>query len=413
MSTEDQAAMQDPDDREFDSLLRQSLELQSKTSIAAESSPECLDAETLAAWSDGALPRDQARAVESHAAGCARCQAMLAAFARAEPSSVEPLVQPRATETPARSAWTFWQRWKIGWLVPIAATAAALAIWVATPSPPAVEESKDASAPGMSVPTKSAAPVEQPSSAALSDAGKPAPAGAVASAAPSVNLDATAASRGMTVAQSAGTLEKAERADETAPARGADLERARQAASPSAANVESAASDALVKLEARSAAGRPATPPVPVAEAPALTANAAAAPLRSEADRRAAGAAGEAEAFEIPAPDAVHRWRLRRGGFIEYSETAGREWTAAVVPGGSGAVIVTGAAPSGRVCWLVGRRGTVLLTTDGATFRRLAFPEGVDLTMIQAADGRRATVSTADGRTFTTADGGASWAPQP
>ena len=61
-----------------------------------------------------------------------------------------------------------------------------------------------------------------------------------------------------------------------------------------------------------------------------------------------------------------------------------------------------GAAPAARVCWLVGARGVVLLTTDGATWRRIAFPEPVDLVAVQAADAAHATVITATGRRFST-----------
>jgi photosystem II stability/assembly factor-like uncharacterized protein len=39
----------------------------------------------------------------------------------------------------------------------------------------------------------------------------------------------------------------------------------------------------------------------------------------------------------------------------------------------------------------------------------VAFPEAVDLSAIRATDERRASVSTADGRTFSTTDGGSTW----
>jgi photosystem II stability/assembly factor-like uncharacterized protein len=71
--------------------------------------------------------------------------------------------------------------------------------------------------------------------------------------------------------------------------------------------------------------------------------------------------------------------------------------------------IVNGVAPSATVCWLVGRGGVVLLSTDGDKFDRVAFPQATDLRTISAVDARRATVTTADGRVFTTADGGLTW----
>jgi len=43
----------------------------------------------------------------------------------------------------------------------------------------------------------------------------------------------------------------------------------------------------------------------------------------------------------------------------------------------------------------------------------VAFPEVTDLSAIQATDARNASVSTADGRTFSTTDGGATWVRRP
>jgi len=79
------------------------------------------------------------------------------------------------------------------------------------------------------------------------------------------------------------------------------------------------------------------------------------------------------------------------------------------VPTGIAAVLTAGAAPTTTVCWVVGRGGVVLLTTDGRTWRRVAFPEMTDLSAVRATDARTASVSTADGRIFSTSDGGATW----
>ena len=68
-----------------------------------------------------------------------------------------------------------------------------------------------------------------------------------------------------------------------------------------------------------------------------------------------------------------------------------------------------GVAPSRNVCWLVGANGVVLLTTDGQTWRRLAFPELTGLSAVTAADAISATVRTADGREFVTKDAGITW----
>ena len=92
----------------------------------------CLDAEVLAAWADNALDTRAAAQVEAHASRCARCQAMLAAFVRTGPP-------PAPAFTPAMSWWPSLQ---IRWLVPVAAVATALAIWVAVPTGPTPERER-------------------------------------------------------------------------------------------------------------------------------------------------------------------------------------------------------------------------------------------------------------------------------
>src|SRR5437762_11897405 len=73
----------------------------------------CIDTETLAAWSDGALSARERAAAESHASSCVRCQALLAAMARTAPPA------------PARR---WWQTASLGWFVPFAVAAAAVAL---------------------------------------------------------------------------------------------------------------------------------------------------------------------------------------------------------------------------------------------------------------------------------------------
>src|SRR5437868_14836696 len=50
-------------------------------------SPQCLDANTLAAWVDGSLRASEVAAAEAHAAECARCQTTLAALVRVLPAT--------------------------------------------------------------------------------------------------------------------------------------------------------------------------------------------------------------------------------------------------------------------------------------------------------------------------------------
>src|SRR5207249_5778261 len=80
----------------------------------------CIDTETLAAWSDGALSARERAAAESHASSCLRCQALLAAMAQLETSETSETSSP---PTPARG---WWHGSTIGWLVPVAVAAAAV-----------------------------------------------------------------------------------------------------------------------------------------------------------------------------------------------------------------------------------------------------------------------------------------------
>ena len=51
----------------------------------------------------------------------------------------------------------------------------------------------------------------------------------------------------------------------------------------------------------------------------------------------------------------------------------------------------------------------MLLSVDGTTWQLRPFPEKIDLVAVQATDAKTATVTTSDGRRFSTTDGGATW----
>ena len=71
--------------------------------------------------------------------------------------------------------------------------------------------------------------------------------------------------------------------------------------------------------------------------------------------------------------------------------------------------ITAGSSPGPAICWVVGRGGAVWRSVDGRTWQRVTFPEITDLAAVSASDDRSASVSSADGRTFTTSDGGMTW----
>ena len=69
-------------DRSIEALLRR----QREDVADSPATEQCVDAETLAAWIDGGLAGEALASAERHAAGCARCQAMLASMARIAPA---------------------------------------------------------------------------------------------------------------------------------------------------------------------------------------------------------------------------------------------------------------------------------------------------------------------------------------
>jgi photosystem II stability/assembly factor-like uncharacterized protein len=72
--------------------------------------------------------------------------------------------------------------------------------------------------------------------------------------------------------------------------------------------------------------------------------------------------------------------------------------------------MTTGASPSSVVCWLAGKAGAVMRSTDGGnTWTQVTAPDKADLVSITATDAQKATVETIDGRQLTTVDGGQTW----
>jgi hypothetical protein len=133
------------------------------------------------------------------------------------------------------------------------------------------------------------------------------------------------------------------------------------------------------------------------------------------AKQRAAGFANVVAGIEIQSPDLSYRWRILPAGGIQRSTDAGTTWSiidplgAARADGTARNVLTAGSAPSRDVCWIVGRAGIVLLSTNGATWQRRPFPESVDLTGVRASSATNAVVTAADGRRFVTIDAGATW----
>jgi hypothetical protein len=110
----------------------------------------------------------------------------------------------------------------------------------------------------------------------------------------------------------------------------------------------------------------------------------------------------------ILAPNGTVRWRLLPRGRVERS-VDGITWK--LQKSGVKVELLAGSAPNEAVCWIVGRRGTIVRTTDGGKhWRKVLSPIGGDVAAVQAVDALIATISDADkSATFVTHDGGATW----
>ena len=341
--------MNDGRDQSVERLLRRSLRAQGDASEGL-----CLDAEALAAWVDGGLGGDERAAAETHLSHCARCQMTLAAFARGD-------VPEQAEQEKS------WRRWGLGWLVPLAAGAAAVAIWIAVPQPT----------------PPAAAPVQVRHEPATPPTGSRVLPADPAPAAPMVAPKTESA-----VAFDSERLPSREKRQQV-----------------------EASADAAVGLQPTTAAGSGAIMAGPSVRAPRPAAASQPPPPVSAAETlanaRALMSRLDAAFTVIASPDAGVLWRFGGGSALQYSSTGGRQWETLDVD--ASVELTAGVSPSASVCWLVGRAGTVLRTTDGRRFQRVPFPEPVDLAGVASASDRAATVTASDGRVFRTADGGVTW----
>lgn len=246
---------------------------------------------------------------------------------------------------------SMWRRWHLGWAVPLATAATAAALWIAVPRNTSLP---DQFAESRTVSVDAVAPA--------------APAATPPPAAPSA----------LTQTQSLQTERALVRREKIEPASAGEAAAKRVEDQRAALAALAARLEAEKRRDANNAAPRVAT-----------------AALR------------EVALPDIVAPGSTARWRIVGGQRIERASGSTAEWVPTTIDASD--LLTAGAAPSATVCWIVGRRGAVYVTTDGLRFMRVPFPEMSDLVAVTATDERTATVSSADGRSWTTTDQGRMW----
>lgn len=378
------------------------------TKVTTDGTSAHIDAERLAAWADHGLPPADAAEVELHLSECERCQEVLAAFVRSEPATA--VVIP------------FWARRPVRWSAAGLAAAAALFLIVRTQLPTVpVPDSVVATAREESAAQRTAAPpvpeAPKASPAAPDDARQNRRSDEFAARDAKKALESRAESK--------EGLRKNERGRAATPV---------EAPPPPPVSVAGA-------VQAMPPPPRPATPPSAVvlggiAGGSAAGAGGGRAGIPTTMNESIMLDSARANVVEIAAPgpavlrrmaalgprgrdaaapaefrqqSAPARWRIFAGMRVELSLDSGATWIVLPIEPALTTPLVAGVAAGQSVCWLVGPEGVVLLTTDGRTFRRVSLPERVQLVSVTAEDDLRATVTAADGRKFSTVDGGVTW----
>ena len=329
---------------------------------------ECPHPGFLAAYYENRLDGAEAERLDRHLAGCRACQEQVAALVRLDPTPTAE-VAPASPLEPVepleeRRSWG----WRFRWVAAPVAVAATAMIAV-------------------TITHRYAAMMGEASRRVVNPESREMPIGEVATAAKRDETDRGAASSEVTSdAGGAGTT-----GGFTAAKPELESMRSDSTAAPAEPHPEALSTRSLDFPDAASARKRAVAPDQTLAEAPA------AGPAPATEDVRAVLVAARSNAQVV--------WRLR-GESIERSDDGGTTWRtqARDVAG-----LVSGSAPSAKICWVVGERGAMLRTTDGERWGRVKLPTEDDLVEIVAQSANTAVVRAASGRRFSTRDGGRSW----
>jgi hypothetical protein len=461
----------DPRDLNFDKALarhfRPAEPSEEPANLPAElglQADNCPDAETLAAYHERSLLPAEMNSWKEHIVGCAHCQMVLAEL---EATDNIPLQHAETAEAPAmneskrvavihpwpaadatpshktRMVRSTRRRWR--WLVPAGAIAAGLLVWISLhenqqPRFPSFEEAKVAKKQQPSTPPTST--VSRAPTARLTQPNPPAAADEITASNGAIGSESlkqrerAQSSPKLTAPMPSADKEKGARKDElrdsSVPLNGranqADLD-AKIAAGKAQQNVEVQAQSApasnyqynarvpgpapLSQAQAQTVTKQKSEANAPAPAAPQSPAGVSGGVTDATTSNRI-GAASEtvmviSDPHMIFAPGSTSQWRTGPSGLIEFSSNGGSSWSRQR----SGVLVelLTGSAPSDKVCWIVGRAGAILLTIDGgATWKLISSPLKEDLGGVQATDALHATIwNVRNTKGFETSDGGLTW----
>ncbi len=382
---------------------------------ASASGADCPGPDVLAAYYDRSLDAPETARWEMHFSSCAHCRGQLAALTRSEAPA----------ERAARPKWL--RGWGI--LAPAAAALVLLLVlavyrpWhrvatktepapqvAATSSPSPSDETKELAENAASTPAKAKEPHQKNSYKS------PPPSGAAG-----VGTGVAAGVAGSMPSTSPGAAKAPQKA---APATGAAIPKLAQPEGQEQVEVTPGATSAQV-AQAPAAPSPPVAAPAPPQSTSATAMSSTVLQQRGESqnsNRSSVAVSGGAQAgalgrlrtlktrsleVRIPTPDPSVIWRAGEAGLVERSEDGGKTWKGQITS--ANADLLAGSAPASNICWVAGRGGTILLTTDGENWRKMNSPTDADLVAIHATNAKKATVEASDGKGFATEDGGVTW----
>jgi hypothetical protein len=408
-------------------LLRRSL------ASAAGATGDCPDPEILAAYSEHSLDADESARYELHFSQCARCREQLAAMVLA--------ATPAPVSRAPRASWI----WTWGWLglAPVTAALLIAAIFVGR-RPSLNHPAENAAHPLLAISQPSPQPMASGASQPATEPRAAAPDAPVAGvtlqrAAPNSSSEQSQLAPLPLPPKASVSREAANASVQPGAADKAVSGGALPAAQPPASSLGNGVGNGLGNGVAN---GAPAT-------AARSTIETAAAPPAANAGPVSQGLADSTVSQQevvqskqqlsqglvtnrslsqdssvmletaedrkaqtiVRSPDPQVLWRISSGRFVGRSADAGATWHTQWT--NANAHVVAGAATSVETCWLVGRGGIILLTTDGKKWKTVSPPADVDFVNVAATGASSAIVTTSEGRQFTTTDSGKHWAPAP